>query len=88
MESLPSSMWRLWCKLTYHKQTARDATPEIARQVLAALARVNVTTADNSRVVADVQSRYGDISRQTVASYITALRRVFVIEEIPQWFTE
>jgi predicted AAA+ superfamily ATPase len=49
---------------------------------------VNVTTADNSRVVADVQSRYGDISRQTVASYITALRRVFVIEEIPQWFTE
>jgi len=62
--------------------------PAIVKQVLAAMARVNATTASNNRIVADVQVRYGDISRQTVSEYLSILKRLYVIEEIPQWFPE
>lgn len=62
--------------------------PIIVKQVLAAVARVNATTASNNRIVADVQARYGDITRQTVSEYLTTLKRLYVIDEIPQWFPE
>jgi predicted AAA+ superfamily ATPase len=62
--------------------------PQVMRQVLAALARVNTTTASDSRIVADVQARYGSITRQTVAKYLSALEQVFLFDEIPQWFPE
>jgi len=62
--------------------------PMIVKQVLAAAARVNTTCAANSRIVADVQARYGGISRQTVAAYLDILKRLYVIDEIPQWFPE
>ena len=66
----------------------KKRNPLVVRQVLAALARVNTTTAADSRIVADVQARYGDIARQTIAEYLLALHRLYVFEEIPQWFPE
>ena len=62
--------------------------PELTLHVLAAVARTNVTPALVNTIVADVQARFGDISRQTVSEYLSALLRLFVVEEIPQWFPE
>jgi predicted AAA+ superfamily ATPase len=62
--------------------------PELVLHLLAAIARTNMTPALLNTLVADVQARFGDVSRQTVAEYISVLMRLYVVEEIPQWFPE
>ena len=62
--------------------------PELVLHLLAAVARTNVTPALLNTIVADVQARFGGISRQTVAEYLSALTRLYVVEEIPQWFPD
>jgi len=62
--------------------------PELVMHLLATIARTNVTSAKLSTITADVQSRFGDVTRQTVSNYLSALSRLYVIDEIPQWFPE
>ena len=62
--------------------------PELVLHLLAAIARTNVTPALLGTIVTDVQARFGDVSRQTVADYLSVLMRLYVVEEIPQWFPE
>ena len=62
--------------------------PELALYLLAALARTNVTSAATTTITADVQARFGDVTRQTISGYLSSLMRLYVIEEIPQWFPE
>ena len=62
--------------------------PELVLHLLAAVARTNMTPALMKTIVADVQARFGEISRQTVADYLSVLMRVHVIEDVPQWFPE
>ena len=62
--------------------------PELVMHLLTSVARTNVTPALLNTIVADVQARFGDITRQTVAEYLSALLRLYVVEEIPQWFPE
>ena len=62
--------------------------PELVLHILAAVARTNVTPAKLNTVVADVQARFGEITRQTIAEYLSVLMRLYVVEEIPQWFPE
>ena len=62
--------------------------PDLALHLLASVARTNATPASLNTIVADVQARFGDVARQTVAEYLSVLMRLHVIEEIPQWFPE
>ena len=62
--------------------------PELVKHLLAAVARTNVTSAKLSTITADLSTRFGGVTRQTVSDYLSALARLFVIEEIPQWFPE
>ena len=62
--------------------------PELVLHLIAALARTNVTLAKLSTVTADIQSRFGSVTRQTISDYLSALSRLYVVEEIPQWFPE
>ena len=62
--------------------------PALVQHLLTAIARTNVTSAKLSTITADIQSRFGDVTRQTVSDYLSALSRLYVIEEIPQWFPE
>ena len=62
--------------------------PQLVLHLLAAIARTNMTPALLNTIVADVQARFGDVTRQTIASYLSALLRLHVVEEIPQWFPE
>ena len=62
--------------------------PELVLHLLAAIARTNVTSAKLVTITADVSSRFGGVTRQTVSDYLSALSRLYVVEEIPQWFPE
>ena len=62
--------------------------PELVLHLLASIARTNMTPALLNTIVADVRARFGDVARQTVAEYLSALMRLYVVEEIPQWFPE
>jgi len=62
--------------------------PALVLHLLAAIARTNVTPALLNVIVADVGARFGEVARQTVAEYISALKRLYFVEEIPQWFPE
>ena len=62
--------------------------PELVLHLLASVARTNVTPALQGVIVADVQARFGEVTRQTVADYLSVLARLHVVEEIPQWFPE
>ena len=62
--------------------------PALVMHLLAALARTNMTPALQNTITADVQSRFGEVTRQTVAGYLSILKRLFVVEEIPQWYPD
>jgi len=62
--------------------------PALVLHLLAAVARTNTSPALQNTIVADVQARFGQISRQSVAEYLSVLKRLYVVEEIPQWFPE
>ena len=62
--------------------------PALVLHLLAAIARTNMTAAKLSTITADVSSRFGGVTRQTVSDYLSALSRLYVVEEIPQWFPE
>ena len=55
------------------------------RTLLHSLARNNLTLAKNSVILADINANFGDISEPTFYSYIDALKRLFVIEDLPGW---
>jgi predicted AAA+ superfamily ATPase len=62
--------------------------PDLTLQLLASVARTNMTLASINTIVADVQSRFGNITRQTISEYLSVLVRLYVVEEIPEWFPE
>ena len=66
----------------------KKRNPELVLHLLASIARTNATSASLNTTVVDIQTRFGDVSRQTIADYLSILTRLFVVEEIPQWFPE
>jgi predicted AAA+ superfamily ATPase len=61
--------------------TGRD--PDKVRRLLAALGRGNGTAISVSTLVSDVNGADGTASRATIGSYITALRRLMLTEDMP-----
>jgi len=60
-------------------------SPERVRAVLQSYARNISTLATDKTVLEDVSSNYMDFSEPTLFSYLNALERLFVIEDIPAW---
>jgi len=60
-------------------------SPERVRAVLQSYARNISTLATDKTVLEDVSSNYMDISEPTLFSYLDALERLYVIEDIPAW---
>lgn len=60
--------------------TRRD--PDTARTLLASISRNICTLSDVSTITADMN---GKATRKTVTEYISALRKIFVIEDTPSW---
>lgn len=58
---------------------------ERVKAVLRSYARNISTLATNKTILEDVASNYSDISEPTLISYMEALEKLFVIENIPAW---
>lgn len=59
--------------------------PDLARLLMRALARASATATPLTRIVADVNARAPKGSDKTIADYLTALERIFVVENLTAW---
>jgi predicted AAA+ superfamily ATPase len=62
-----------------------EKNPERVRLLLRSLARNMATTANYQTIKQDIEATDNSISDKTIASYINALRRIFVVEDLPAW---
>jgi len=59
--------------------------PERARKILRSYARNISSFASNTTIQNDVSAENGTLDEKTLASYSNALRKLFVIEDLPAW---
>lgn len=62
-----------------------EKNPELVRLLLRSLARNISTLATYTTLKADIEATDGSLSEKTMSSYINALRRIFVVEDLPAW---
>ena len=62
-----------------------EKNPERVRLLLRSLARNIATTANFQTIKTDLEATDVSISDKTIHTYINALRRIFVIEDLPAW---
>ena len=62
-----------------------EKNPNRVRLLLRSLSRNISTLASNQTVLNDIEATDTTISDKTIASYLNALRRIFVIEDLPAW---
>ncbi len=59
--------------------------PSRVRALLKSYARNIATSASNTTVLNDIKANFGDMVESTLYSYLNALNRIFVIDDIPAW---
>ncbi len=59
--------------------------PERVRLLLRSLARNTATTANYQTIKDDLEATDNQFSEKTIASYIQALKRIFIVEDLPAW---
>ncbi len=62
-----------------------EKDPERVRVLLQSLARNISTMATSKTIMEDMQVNEASITDKTLSSYLNALRRIFVIEDVPAW---
>ncbi len=62
-----------------------EKNPERVRLLLRSLARNVATMASIQTIKNDIEARDISISDKTISSYLNALRRIFVVEDLPAW---
>jgi len=62
-----------------------EKNPNRVRLLLRSLARNISTLANNQTILNDIEATDTTISDKTIASYLNALRRIFVVEDLPAW---
>jgi len=62
-----------------------DKDPERLRLLLQSLARNISTMATARTIMDDMQVNESSITDKTLSSYLNALRRIFVVEDVPAW---
>jgi predicted AAA+ superfamily ATPase len=62
-----------------------DKNPARVRALMQSLARNVSTTASITTIRNDIASDEESISDKTITSYLNALRRIFVVEDLPAW---
>ena len=62
-----------------------EKNPDRVRLLLRSLARNIATTASNQTIRKDIEATDITISDRTISSYINALRRIFLVEDLPAW---
>jgi hypothetical protein len=90
LKGLPAlRMARNYVEAIIHQDISRvdniEKNPERVRLLLRSLARNIATTANYQTIKEDIEATDISISDKTIANYINALRRIFVIEDLPAW---
>lgn len=62
-----------------------DKNPQRVRMLLRSLARNISTSASYETIKNDIEATDTTISDKTIASYLNALRRIYVVEDLPAW---
>ena len=62
-----------------------EKNPARVRLLLRSLARNITTTANYQTIKDDIEANEISISDKTIASYLNALRRIFLVEDLPAW---
>ena len=62
-----------------------EKNPERVRLLLRSLARNIATAANYQTIKEDIEATENSISDKTIVTYINALRRIFVVEDLPAW---
>jgi len=62
-----------------------EKNPERVRLLLRSLARNTSTLASIQTIKSDIEATDISISDKTISSYLNALRRIFVVEDLPAW---
>ena len=62
-----------------------EKSPSRVRALLRSLARNVSTTASMKTIIDDITANEQSISETTINSYLNALRRIFVVEDLPAW---
>jgi len=62
-----------------------EKNPERVRLLLRSLARNVATLASIQTIKNDIEATDISISEKTISSYLNALRRIFVVEDLPAW---
>jgi predicted AAA+ superfamily ATPase len=62
-----------------------EKDPERVRVLLQSLARNISTMATARTIIEDMQVNVSSITDKTLSSYLNALRRIFVVEDVPAW---
>jgi predicted AAA+ superfamily ATPase len=62
-----------------------EKNPERVRLLLRSLARNVATMASIETIKSDIEATDISISDKTISSYLNALRRIFVVEDLPAW---
>jgi predicted AAA+ superfamily ATPase len=62
-----------------------EKNPERVRMLLRSLARNISTSASIATIKNDIEATDTSISEKTIMTYLNALRRIFVVEDLPAW---
>ncbi len=62
-----------------------DKNPDRVRAILRSLARNTATMASLKTITEDIEANDLSVSDKTIHSYIHALQRIFVVEDLPAW---
>lgn len=62
-----------------------EKNPERVRLLLRSLARNIATTATHQTIKSDMEATDTSLSDKTIGSYLNALRRIYLIEDVPAW---
>ena len=68
-----------------HRVDGVEKNPERVRLLMRSLARNVSTLASQETIIADIKANDCTASDKTVAAYLNALRRIFVVEDVPAW---
>lgn len=82
-------MSRDYVEAVIHQDVSRvddvEKNPERVRLLLRSLARNIATPATVQTIKNDIEATDISISDKTISSYLNALRRIFVVEDLPAW---
>jgi predicted AAA+ superfamily ATPase len=73
------------CEADISHVDGRSRNPLLARFLLRAYARHVSTIDSDAALYGDVRTLHGDITNQTLMDYTNALKRLYVIDEVPAW---